>query len=79
MHTNRYPKGASEILRFVKKIDGVSFVQIFKAEGCIVMQYDDVAKEIYESKPVMVMRFNDMTFGQWKEEIESFIKYVREG
>lgn len=73
---SNHPKSIEQIKRKVKRIENANFVDIFKADGTVVLTYDDPDREIYESKSVYVMRINSLSFEQWQEEIQAFINEV---
>jgi hypothetical protein len=73
---SNHPKSIEQIKRKVKHFENANFVDIFKADGTVVLTYDDPDREIYESKSVYVMRINSLSFDQWKEEIQAFINEV---
>lgn len=73
---SNHPKTIEQIKRKVKRIENANFVDIFKADGTVVLTYDDPDREIYESKSVYVMRINSLSFDQWQEEIQAFINEV---
>lgn len=73
---SNHPKSIEQIKRKIKHIENANFVDIFKADGIIVITYDEPIRNIYESKAVYVMRINSLSFDQWQEEIQAFINEV---